>query len=68
MKSLNVQYLVQGQENKLPSLKELTELLSLKPEQVAYIGDDMPDLACIEYVGLGIAVADAHPALLQKQT
>jgi 3-deoxy-D-manno-octulosonate 8-phosphate phosphatase (KDO 8-P phosphatase) len=66
MKSLNVQYIVQGQEDKLPALKELTELLSLKPEQVAYIGDDMPDLACIEYVGLGIAVADAHPALLQK--
>lgn len=66
MKSLNVKYVIQGQENKLPALKEIIDLLRLKPEQVAYIGDDMPDLACIEYVGLGIAVADAHPAISQK--
>ena len=66
MKSLNVQYIVQGQEDKLPALKELIDLLRLKPEEVAYIGDDMPDLACINYVGLGIAVADAHPAILQQ--
>ena len=66
MKALNVKYIVQGQEDKLPALTELIDLLSLKPEQVAYIGDDVPDLACIEYVGLGIAVADAHPAVIQK--
>lgn len=66
MKSLNVPYIVQGQENKLPALKELMELLSLTCEQVAYIGDDMPDLASIEYVGLGIAVSDAHPVLVQQ--
>lgn len=64
MKSLNVQYIVQGQEEKLPALKELADLLALAPEQVAYIGDDMPDLACIDYVGLGIAVNDAHPTVL----
>lgn len=66
MKSLNVQYIVQGQEDKLPALKELMDLLSLTPDQVAYIGDDIPDLACIEFVGLGIAVSDAHPALLKQ--
>ncbi|MGJ8691062.1 MAG: 3-deoxy-manno-octulosonate-8-phosphatase KdsC [Thalassotalea sp.] len=66
MKALNVNYIVQGQEDKLPALIELIELLALKPEQVAYIGDDMPDLACINYVGLGISVADAHPAVMQK--
>lgn len=66
MKSLTVKYVSQGQENKLPSLIEMSELLTLKPEQVAYIGDDMPDLACIKEVGLGIAVADAHPALKKQ--
>lgn len=66
MKSLNVKYISQGQEDKLPSLIEMSELLALKPEQVAYIGDDIPDLACIEKVGLGIAVADAHPAIKAK--
>lgn len=66
MASLNVQHIVQGQEDKLPALIGLLESLTLKPEQVAYIGDDMPDFACIEHVGLGIAVADAHPAILQQ--
>ncbi len=63
MKALNVQYLVQGQENKLPALQELMALLAIKPEEIAYIGDDMPDAVCMEYINLGIAVADAHPAV-----
>lgn len=65
MKALNVQYIVQGQEDKLPALKELLELLSLESEQIAYIGDDLPDAACIEHVHLGVAVADAHPKIKQ---
>ena len=37
------------------------ERLKLKPENVCYIGDDLPDLAVIQHVGLGVAVADAVP-------
>jgi 3-deoxy-D-manno-octulosonate 8-phosphate phosphatase (KDO 8-P phosphatase) len=33
----------------------------LKPEEVAYIGDDLGDLEVIRAVGLAAAVADAHP-------
>ena len=33
--------------------------LNLQPEQVAYIGDDLPDLVLIKRVGLGTAVANA---------
>jgi len=65
MTALNVKYIVQGQENKLPALKEMLDTLSLSPEQVAYIGDDMPDFECMSYVGLSIAVNDAHPAILK---
>lgn len=68
MQALNVSHLVQGQENKLPALKSLMTQLNLTSEQVAYIGDDTPDLSCITHVGLGVAVADAHPAVkLQAQ-
>lgn len=61
MTALDVKYIVQGQEDKLPALKNIAKKLNLSPEQIAYIGDDVPDLPCIEYVGLGVAVADAHP-------
>lgn len=66
MSALNVKYIVQGQEDKLPALMALATQLNLAPDEIAYIGDDIPDLACILHVGLGIAVSDAHPAVLAK--
>lgn len=66
MTALNVKHIVQGQENKLPALQHLAEQLKLSPDEIAYIGDDIPDLACIMYVGLGVSVSDAHPAVSTK--
>lgn len=66
MNALNVKYIVQGEENKLPALKAMLAALKLTPEQVAYIGDDMPDFDCLNYVGFSIAVNDAHPAILKS--
>lgn len=65
MTALNVKHIVQGKENKLPALKEILTQTNYSPEQVAYIGDDMPDYECMAYVGLSIAVNDAHPQILQ---
>lgn len=66
MKALNVQHIIQGEENKLPALEALAKAQNLSLQQVAYIGDDTPDLACIEAVGLGIAVNDAHPLVIKN--
>ncbi len=65
MTALNVKHIVQGEENKLPALKAMLKNLQLNPEQVAYIGDDMPDFECMKYIGFSIAVNDAHPAILE---
>ncbi len=65
MKALNVTHIMQGQEDKLPALLSLTKKLRLSLDQVAYIGDDVPDLPCIHNVGLGIAVEDSHPLVLE---
>ncbi len=64
MSALNVKHIVQGQEDKLPALKAMAESLNLTAEEIAYIGDDMPDFECLNYVGLSIAVSDAHPAII----
>ena len=61
MKALNVEHIIQGQEDKLPALLSLAKELHIDIDDIAYIGDDMPDLPCIAEVGLGIAVEDAHP-------
>ncbi|GAA0811762.1 3-deoxy-manno-octulosonate-8-phosphatase KdsC [Colwellia sp. D2M02] len=65
MTALNVKHIIQGQEDKLPALTALATELNLPLTQIAYIGDDVPDIACINAVGLGIAVQDAHPLTLQ---
>ncbi len=51
---------VQGQDNKLPVLEGLAQDRGLIAEQVAYVGNDVNDLECMVWSGLGIAVADAH--------
>jgi 3-deoxy-D-manno-octulosonate 8-phosphate phosphatase (KDO 8-P phosphatase) len=61
MNSLGVKYLYQGMENKIQGYRELLNDLALQPEQVAYIGDDFPDIPVMKVAGLAVAVADAHP-------
>jgi 3-deoxy-D-manno-octulosonate 8-phosphate phosphatase (KDO 8-P phosphatase) len=64
MEALNVDHIIQGEEYKLPALKSLINNLNLSRNEVAYIGDDMPDFECMEYIGLSIAVNDAHPQIV----
>ena len=66
MQALNVTDIIQGQEDKLPALTTLAQQYQLQAQQIAYIGDDIPDLACIKYVGIGVAVQDAHPIICQQ--
>jgi len=56
---LEVEYVFQGCHNKLDALQKFLEQVGLSPEAIAYIGDDLPDLSVIRYVGFGIAVANA---------
>jgi 3-deoxy-D-manno-octulosonate 8-phosphate phosphatase (KDO 8-P phosphatase) len=65
MTSLTVPYIYQGQENKLAAFNELQQQLQLKPEQIAYIGDDLSDWIVMQHCGLAVAVKDAHPYLIQ---
>lgn len=66
MTALGVKHIYQGQDNKLIAMNNLLDKLELKPEQVAYIGDDVIDLPVMRQCSLGIAVADAHP-LVKKE-
>lgn len=59
MHNLGVQHIYQGNENKIPAFETLLTQLNILPEQVAYIGDDWPDLPLLRRVGLPIAVANA---------
>ncbi len=56
---LGVDLVRQGTAEKTATVSAIVEELGLGFEQVAYIGDDLPDLPVIRLVGLGMAVADA---------
>ena len=56
---LEIAHVIQDCHFKLPALQKLLDALHLKPENVAYVGDDLPDLPPIRFVALGIAPANA---------
>jgi len=53
-----------GIDDKLPELKKLAERIGVMKHQIAYVGNDTNDLGPMRWVGLPIAVADAHPEAL----
>ena len=56
---LGIAHLVQGREDKLAALSDLLDQTNLSLDQVAYIGDDLPDLTAIDSVKLGACPANA---------
>ena len=58
-RQLDIEYVFEEVHFKLDKLKEFLAEVDLSPEQVAFIGDDLPDLPVIRYVGFGVAVANA---------
>ena len=44
--------------DKLATFRQVLAETGLKPPQVCYLGDDLPDLPLVRTVGLGVAVAD----------
>lgn len=56
---LGVTDIFQGSSKKLPVLTAWMETQRLNPEEVVYMGDDIPDLHAMRYVGLPCAPHDA---------
>lgn len=57
--SLGIKDIHLSAANKLPVLKEWMQANELLPDEVAYMGDDIPDLQCMRHVGLPCAPHDA---------
>lgn len=52
-----------GQSDKLSAYEELLEVYQLNPNEIAYMGDDLPDYQVMEKVGLRACPADAAPEI-----
>jgi 3-deoxy-D-manno-octulosonate 8-phosphate phosphatase (KDO 8-P phosphatase) len=58
--NLGIKHLIQGREDKLVALEELIATVGVNYPDIAYLGDDLPDLAAIRKVKLGMTVANGH--------
>ena len=63
---LGIGLVAKGISNKLPVLEEWKKVRGLNWEEIAYMGDDLPDLPCIRAVGYGACPANAEPELLME--
>jgi 3-deoxy-D-manno-octulosonate 8-phosphate phosphatase (KDO 8-P phosphatase) len=63
---LKITELHQGVIDKKPVFDDILRRHGLAPEEVAYIGDDLNDLAIMAACGLAAAVADAHTVVRKK--
>ena len=66
MNDLGVQHIYQGCRDKLAAFESLLQAVDLEPEQVAYVGDDLPDLPIMQRVGFAAAPSDAQPAVTAR--
>lgn len=58
-KELGVIDIYLGAHHKLDAYQDLMDNYDLNPEEILYIGDDIPDIPVMEKVGLGCCPADA---------
>ncbi len=58
---MKMEFIYMKQPVKMPAYEEILEKTGLSDSDLAYIGDDLPDLPLMRRVGLAIAVGDAVP-------
>jgi 3-deoxy-D-manno-octulosonate 8-phosphate phosphatase (KDO 8-P phosphatase) len=61
MRELNVEFVYEKQPHKIAAYEEILQKANVKEEEVAYLGDDLPDLTVMRRVGLAVAVGNAVP-------
>ena len=59
-RTLGIQHVYQGKLDKTAAFDDLLNKLDITEKQVAYIGDDIPDVPLLKRVGFSACPADAH--------
>ncbi|MEZ7515446.1 KdsC family phosphatase [Flavobacterium frigidarium] len=63
LRNLGITDIHLGTPDKVETFKEYIELYNIKPEQVLYMGDDIPDYHVMKLVGLPTCPQDACPEI-----
>jgi 3-deoxy-D-manno-octulosonate 8-phosphate phosphatase (KDO 8-P phosphatase) len=63
LQNLGIKDIHLGTPDKVKTFKEYTDVYGIKPEQVLYMGDDIPDYHVMKLVGLPSCPQDASPEI-----
>ena len=63
---LGITLLVQGREDKWEALQEILREHPFQLDEIAFMGDDWPDLEVMTRVGLALTVANAHDSVASR--
>jgi len=59
-KNLGITTIFDGIHDKAEALEKIMNQTGVNAEEIAFVGDDLPDIPIMKRVGLSVAVADAH--------
>jgi len=60
-KELDIEFVYEKQGHKIAAYEDVLRKTGAKESEVAFLGDDLPDLMVMRRVGLSVAVANAAP-------
>lgn len=63
LKELGTKHIYHGIADKLGQFNKIKKQLHLQDKEIAYMGDDLPDLPIMQQVGFSITVPNAVPAV-----
>ncbi|WP_431158172.1 KdsC family phosphatase [Winogradskyella poriferorum] len=63
LRGLGITDIYLGAHHKVDQLDEYLDIYNIKPEQVLYMGDDIPDLPVMKIIGLPCCPQDAVPEI-----
>jgi 3-deoxy-D-manno-octulosonate 8-phosphate phosphatase (KDO 8-P phosphatase) len=61
MQELGVEFVYEKQPHKIAAYEEIVQKTGVTEDEVAYLGDDLPDITVMRRVGLAVAVGNAAP-------
>jgi len=64
---LNVE-VIQGCDDKLEALKIWLASQNISSQQCIYVGNDINDLECLQFVGISVSPSDAHESISHAVT
>lgn len=60
---LGFQHIYMKSSNKIEQFEDYLQKTGYRPEEIVYVGDDIPDYEVMQRVGLSVAPADATPEI-----